>query len=906
MFFKDSRSQKSITSNRGARKKILSTLFVLGIGILLPFSSLIIDLGPNPTGIYRQKAAAQVCYDGDQDPRTAVKTTDCNKDAEGDKPVRGKCYEYITTRDRSGSTVTSREVDCIVPTSAIADKPPICTRNGKKEACGDSQSKGKCYDWGRKGIGATGWEVRHCTTKDYPDYNPENPPAATKAPNRCFDEGNKEYDCPAGFAGNEALCYKQSVRKQLREISCQSIDNPTAGGDTSTDNNATCETTASPLTWIVCPIINALAEASDFIFDQLVKPMLVGRDLGYTDSNEPLYNVWSSFRVIANILLIIALLIVVFGQSIGGGMVDAYTAKKVIPRVLAVAILINISIYLVVLALDITNIIGAGISNLIYAPFGQNDAFTLKLGSGAGAAATLGVAGGVGALWVGGLAAIQFIAVFLLLPAALSLIGAFATLIIRQGIIVALIVSSPIAFAAYVLPNTEKYFKQWWGLFIKTLMVYPIVMIIFALADIMSAIISDSFGYAADWLADLVSLALLIIPLFLIPFAFKMAGGAIGSLYGTFSNWGKQGGEFIKGNPNDQNSLRNRSRYKVGDNTTQFRERAVKAGSKDGSGRVRRNFGRAMNYGNLQAKRSAYNKQRSEMQQSQIATGDDTNIRDLFIAQASDGNWYRRMDMKRQADGSLVADAGIKPVYDAVNGAIAHKKSMSLYGKDKSSVQDGLYYEWKKTSFNPEQMQNLSTQYGEVLDENGFDDDEGKEMGKGVGFRHQAQTLASKHSTWGKDKQTGEWGMQVNHLDLAKETALNLGTYQLSNQDVTTFDEYTKGFTDMEQIISSQGTASDDTVLTDKEVDKGSEYEGKTYAQIKQAHRRIRKIAVSTNPDQRMGAVGDQVPKGPDGALEGTGYGGVSNAPVEVQAAARRLSTVVGASKVNMGDLGEN
>lgn len=662
--------------------------------------------------------------------------------------------------------------------------------------------------------------------------------------------------------------------------------------DTTTDNNPACEGT--PLTWIVCPIINGLAETSDFIFDFLVKPLLVGRDLGYTNPTEPLYKVWSSFRVIANILLIIALLVVVFGQSIGGGMVDAYTAKKVIPRVLAVAILINISIYLVVFALDVVNILGAGISNLIYAPFGQNAAFKLQLGSAAGVAGTLGVAGGVALLWVAGGAAIQFVAVFLVLPAALALIGAFATLVIRQGIIIALIVSSPIAFAAYVLPNTEKYFKQWWGLFIKALLVYPIVMLIFTLADVMSALISQSFNGAADVLGDIVALALLIIPLFLIPFAFKLAGGAIGALYGTFSGWGKTGGEFAKGNANDPNSLRNRTRYGVGDKWIQKRERAV-ANSKDSANPFRRSFGRALNYGNLQATRSRYNKQRSEMLQSQIATGDDTNIRDLFIAQAADGKWYRRMDMQKQADGSLVANAGVSAVYsNAQSGALAHKKAMSLYGGDKSAVQDAMYYEWKKTSFDPDQMANFATQYDQVLAENKFTKGEGVEMGKAVGFRHQAQSLASKHSTWGYNDRTREWGMKVNHLALAKETALNLGTYQLSNQDVTTFDEYTNGYTQMGRVLETQGGADENTVIAKNSLPPElAEYEGSTYAQIEQARTRIARIAESTNPDQRIGGPDRAEARGQDGEVQPAGYGGVSNAPVEVQEAARRLYRTV-------------
>lgn len=345
------------------------------------------------------------------------------------------------------------------------------------------------------------------------------------------------------------------------------VDGATAAaGSTDADNNPSCETTKNPMSWILCPIINGIAELADFVFQNLIQPLLVSRDIGYTNTTSGIYRAWSSFRTIANILLILALLVIVFGQAIGGGIVDAYTAKKALPRLFAAAILINISIYLVAFALDITNIIGAGISNIIYAPFQGAGEFKIQLGNVSSGGLLVGLFGAGAAIWAAGSAitsVLPWIGLFVVLPAVLAFLGVLVTLVIRQGIIIMLVLVSPLAFLAFVLPNTERYFKQWWNLLLKTLLVYPIVMVIFAVADVLASVLSGSFPLAVQWLADVISIVLLILPLFLVPFAFKLAGGAIGSLYATLSGASKRGTELLKGSERDPLSMRNRAKFKA-------------------------------------------------------------------------------------------------------------------------------------------------------------------------------------------------------------------------------------------------------------------------------------------------------------------------------------------------------
>lgn len=355
-----------------------------------------------------------------------------------------------------------------------------------------------------------------------------------------------------------------------------------------TPTSPDCQSSGFTLSWIACPIVDGLAKAVDGIYAGLIRPLLVTKpiDTSGTSKCEAKdtyrgcdYAVWSQFRIYGNVILVIALLVIVLGQSIGGGLVDAYTAKKVLPRLLAAAVLINLSIYIVALLVDITNILGNGVQALITQPFNSAGSFKLTLNAGSSAAigspailaGGLGIAallGAGGTIWAAIVtiaspvlpALVGFLALFVLLPAILIMIAILATVIIRNGLLIFLVMTAPVAFALYCLPNTEKYFKKWWELLWKTLLIYPIIAVIFAIGDILAITMSQggsSNGLLAV-IAQLLGVMALIAPLFLIPFAFKIAGGIIGRVYDASNKMRLRGQEAIKGNANLPNSLRNR------------------------------------------------------------------------------------------------------------------------------------------------------------------------------------------------------------------------------------------------------------------------------------------------------------------------------------------------------------
>jgi hypothetical protein len=74
---------------------------------------------------------------------------------------------------------------------------------------------------------------------------------------------------------------------------------------------------SSPISWIICPIIDAAANFSDLMFKQVISPLLEDVPVS-TDPSDNAYKVWQQFRILANILLVGTLLVVVYAQIKGG------------------------------------------------------------------------------------------------------------------------------------------------------------------------------------------------------------------------------------------------------------------------------------------------------------------------------------------------------------------------------------------------------------------------------------------------------------------------------------------------------------------------------------------------------------------------------------------------------------
>ncbi len=478
---------------------------------------------------------------------------------------------------------------------------------------------------------------------------------------------------------------------------------------TNASTKTTCESGSFSLNWILCPVFNALSSVTDWFFTQVIEPELSTQPVCLNSNgngceggaNNVIYQAWSNFRIYGDVLLIIALIVIVYAETIGGGLVDAYTVRKVLPRLLAAAILVNLSIYIVAALVDITNVVGGTIGQIITAPLGSKAVFQITPGG--ISQATIFTGGFVGVA-LGASAIVTLFAtmegailllVGLVIPALLAVLAVFVTLILRKAIIIFLILVSPIAFALYCLPNTERYFRRWWKTLFEMLLIYPIVVLIFAIADIMSAITGQL--NSNNPVNVILSFLLLIIPLFLIPFSFRLAGNTLSSIQGAVGQMRQQAQGLTKG-------WRAQASERYGDKRVQktqdtYSKYNAAAGRYAGrGGATNRAIGRALRFAGRAQSGFAYNvegeasKVRAKVAQAineQINAGDDAEVRGLTVDKA-----HSTLD-----NGRMRINNGIRQ-YQSLGGAWIDESAVdagqSRWGNNTFAQQAALSYEMRK------------------------------------------------------------------------------------------------------------------------------------------------------------------------------------------------------------------
>ena len=285
--------------------------------------------------------------------------------------------------------------------------------------------------------------------------------------------------------------------------------------------------------WLICPVVNFLANIVDGAYG-LVSNLLVFQ--GFTSGeNGAMRSAWEGMRNIANIFFVIGFLVIVFSQLTSVG-ISNYGIKKLLPKLILTAILVNLSYTLCALAVDASNLVGSGIKDLF-----ENFSYDAKpTGGPFSGEGWLGVAGGIlaGTLITG---TALYVGLSALLPALIaaivSIVTAFLVLTLRQALLILLVVISPLAIVALLLPNTENWFKKWRSTFTTLLLIYPIIGLLFGASALASSIImSSATGDAGVKVAIQIMGALAaILPLALTPILLKASGGILGR-FGAFVN----------------------------------------------------------------------------------------------------------------------------------------------------------------------------------------------------------------------------------------------------------------------------------------------------------------------------------------------------------------------------------
>lgn len=348
--------------------------------------------------------------------------------------------------------------------------------------------------------------------------------------------GNMFEKVGGGF-GEEKWSYVQSeidaCQQIINQIKTSPDTKPGEGADpadasgASAGDNIPCR--GGPMGWVMCPLIEVMSEALQTIAG-FIDGMMQFRLLSQTNSQDALRDVWQTFLNIANVFLVIAFLIIIFSQTTSAGLSN-YGIKRMLPRLVMAAILMNISFYICAFAIDMSNILGSSVMGLFTNMTDiANWNYTNSDGVVKDAFADKSGADGLGTGFVtylsAGIAAVVII-LFFLVPVVLSALLVFVVLVARQVILTILVIVAPLAFVAWLLPNTEQYFKKWWQLFSQMLFAYPMVMAVFGAAIFVAELIQgvnqvNSKVDAAEIggpgvISAIVPLVVLAIPLFVIP-----------------------------------------------------------------------------------------------------------------------------------------------------------------------------------------------------------------------------------------------------------------------------------------------------------------------------------------------------------------------------------------------------
>jgi hypothetical protein len=295
-----------------------------------------------------------------------------------------------------------------------------------------------------------------------------------------------------------------------------------------------CDASGDPLSWVICPVINMINGAIMYmqsVIDRLLEfdvSTVFERNCGNNcQSGDAYYAAWNSFRLVAIAVIVIAGLVMVITQALGLEVFDAYTVKKMVPRLFIAAIGISLSWYLLQFLANFTNDLGIAVRNMIYWPFrnigngdvGLNNPLAFLLGD-------VALGAGFLVLGLGGLLS-------LVATAGLAVLIAFLVLILRQIVLILLILLAPLAIALYVLPNTQKAYHLWWDSLAKGFMMFPIITAFIATGRVFSVVAANAGGDGVHGTANqIISLIAFFLPYFALPFTFRLAGGALATIGG--------------------------------------------------------------------------------------------------------------------------------------------------------------------------------------------------------------------------------------------------------------------------------------------------------------------------------------------------------------------------------------
>lgn len=232
--------------------------------------------------------------------------------------------------------------------------------------------------------------------------------------------------------------------------------------------------------WVLCPTMRVIASMADGGF-AFINNKTLALNFEIFNSSSSAFKAFDIVRLIANAVFAVVFLYIIYGYLIGktGG---SYTIKRLLPRLIITALLVQISFYIAVIAVDVSNIIGNSIWQIFSQIYGGT---RYELGPDtdyALARATANVLGQPGT-WVSLLPLVVVVDISIALITGVTVI----LIVMRETLVAALIIASPLLIVLYLLPNLERVSAQAGRLFLQLLVLYPIIALLLGTGQIVSA-----------------------------------------------------------------------------------------------------------------------------------------------------------------------------------------------------------------------------------------------------------------------------------------------------------------------------------------------------------------------------------------------------------------------------------
>ena len=344
--------------------------------------------------------------------------------------------------------------------------------------------------------------------------------------------GDKLKACKDGVNHKGDSTYCEDNYKNPEEVSaCKQgqsaeIETPSEGGNGEEEGKNSCG--VDGIGWLVCPLMSFAGSLGDASYSAISYFLSIDKGIFEDQSNGGLEQAWKFFRDIANAVFAVIFLWIIFSQISNVG-VSNHGIKKILPRLIIGALLVNLSFYLCKLAVDLSNILGFSLKGVLE-------------GAASGVSTQSAEVGTFNTLIVGGLA-LAGVGLFIFLAVSiptimallLALLVVLVILIVRQAAVILLIAISPLAFAAWLLPNTENLFKKWVSMLRGLLIVFPVISLLYGagkLAGAVLAAVGTNDPNNPKETMQVAALAASILPLGATPFVLKSSLNSLGSFAG--------------------------------------------------------------------------------------------------------------------------------------------------------------------------------------------------------------------------------------------------------------------------------------------------------------------------------------------------------------------------------------